>query len=135
MGFDLQESLKRIQQEKDTRPELRLEERIKGPYQIPLSQINKRSRVGSIAHSAAQAGWEAFVYECINYTGDTLMKSGGVKRGKEEAYTWVVAKIKRDKWYVLKYSDLICWVNKVGYTYDELRRFITGPEPERDFLL
>lgn len=136
MGFDLQESLKRIQQEKNARPELRAEERIKGPYQVPLSQINKRSRVGSIAHAAAQAGWDAYVYECINYTGDTLMKSGGVKRGKEETYTWTVGKINVDgKWYVFKYSDLVCWVNKVGYSYDELKRFISGQQSERDFLL
>lgn len=135
MAFDLQEALKRIQQDKDAQPQLRPERRIKGPYQIPLSQVNKRSRIGSVAHAAAQAGWDAYIYECVNYTGDTLMKSGGIKKGKEETYTWVVAKIKRDKWYVLKYSDLVCWVNKVGYSYDELRRFIAGPEPERDFLV
>jgi hypothetical protein len=115
--------------------ELRQEARISGPYQIPLSRINKRSRVGSIAHVAAQAGWDVYVYECINYTGDTLQKNGNIKRGKEEPYTWVVAKTKRDDcYYVIKYSELLCWINKVGCTYDELRRFISGPESERNFL-
>jgi hypothetical protein len=115
---------------------MRLQERVKGPYQVPLSQINKRSRVGSVAHAAADAGWDAYVYECINYTGDTLMKNGKIKRGKEEAYTWVVAKTKRDDcYYVIKYSELLCWINKVGCTYDELRRFITGQQSGRDFLL
>jgi hypothetical protein len=136
MGFDLQEALNRIEKEKNAQPELRPEERIKGPYQIPLSQVNKRSRVGAIAHAAAQAGWDAYVYECINYTGDTLMKSGGVKRGKEEAYTWTVAKTRRDGiYYVIKYSDLVCWINKVGCSYDELRQFIAGQQSERDFLI
>ena len=114
--------------------ELRPEERISGPYQIPLSQINKRSRVGSIAHAANAAGWDAYVYECVNYTGDVVMKNGKRKEGKQEAYTWVIAKIYREKWYVIKYSDLVCWINGVGCTYDELKRVITGPESERDFL-
>ena len=114
---------------------IRPEERIKGPYRIPLSQINKRSRVGSVAHYASQNGWDVYIYECINYSGDTVLKNGKVKRGKEEPYTWVVAKIERDKWYVLKYSDLVCWVNKVGFTYEQLRQFITGQEPERNFLV
>jgi hypothetical protein len=115
--------------------ELRQEERISGPYQIPLSRINKRSRVGSIAHAAADAGWDVYVYECINYSGDTLMKNRNIKRGKEEAYTWVVAKIQRDKWYVLKYSEIVCWINKIGFSYEQLRQFITRPESERDFLI
>ena len=115
---------------------IRPEERIKGPYQIPLSQINKRSRIGSIAHLAAQHGWDVYVYECINYSGDIVMKSGGIKRGKEEPYTWVVGKTRRDDcYYVIKYSELVCWINKVGCTYDELKRFIAGQEPERDFLV
>lgn len=127
MGFDLQAALARIEKEKNDRPELREEKRIKGPYRIPLSQINRRSRVGSIAHLANENGWDSYVYECVNFTGDTLMKSGGIKRGKEEAYTWTVGKINVDgKWYVYKYSDLVCWVNKVGYSYDELKQFITG---------
>lgn len=115
---------------------IRPEERIKGPYQIPLSQINKRSRIGSVAHHASQQGWDVYVYECINYTGDTVMKNGKIKRGKEEPYTWVVGKTRRDGiYYVIKYSDLVCWINKVGCTYDELKRFITGQEPGRDFLV
>lgn len=135
MGFDLQAALNRIEKEKNEQPVLRPEERVKGPYQIPLSQINKRSRVGSVAHSAAQAGWDVYVYECINYSGDTLMKSGKIKRGKDEPYTWVVAKTRRDNcYYVIKYSELVCWINKVGCTYDELKRFIAGQESERDFL-
>jgi hypothetical protein len=113
---------------------LRPEEKISGPYQVPLSRVNKRSRVGAVAHAANSAGWDVFVYECLNYTGDTLMKNGKLKNGKEETYTWVVAKVEREKWYVIKYSEFICWINKIGCTYDELRRFITGPESERDFL-
>ena len=127
MGFDLQAALARMEKENSERPELREEKRIKGPYRIPLSQINRRSRVGSIAHLANDNGWDAYVYECVNFTGDTLMKSGGIKKGKEETYTWTVARINIDgKWFVCKYSDLVCWVNKVGYSYDELKRFITS---------
>ena len=114
---------------------LRPEARIRGPYQVPLSQVNKRSRVGSVAHYASQQGWDVYVYECINYTGDTLQKNGNIKRGKEEPYTWVVAKIKRDKWYVLKFGEFVCWINKIGFSYEQLRQFIAGPESERDFLI
>lgn len=114
---------------------IRPEERISGPYQIPLSKVNKRSSLGRLAHEAAENGWDVYVYECINYSGDTVMKNGKIKLGKEEPYTWVVGKILRDKWYVFKYSQYASWVNKVGFSYDELRAFISRPESERDFLV
>jgi len=74
--------------------------------------------------------------DILKYGKLSIRTGGGVKRGKEETYTWVVAKTRRDGiYYVIKYSDIVCWINKVGCSYDELRRFITGQQSERDFLV
>lgn len=114
---------------------LRLEERISGPYQKPLSSVNKRSRVGSIAHFAHDYGWDVYIYECVNYTGDTQLKSGGIKKGKEETYTWTVGrKLYGEKWYVYKYSELVCKLNGYFVEYEQLREFISGARRAEDIL-
>jgi hypothetical protein len=107
--------------------ELRGEERISGPYQIPTSRINKRSRIGSVAHYAHDYGWDVYVYECVNYTGDSLQKNGKVKTGKEETYTWVVGKKQiNGKWYVFKFSEFINKINGYWVDYADIKRIITG---------
>ena len=114
---------------------IREEERTKGPYQLTLSSINKRSRIGSTAHYARDYGWDVYVYECINYTGDIVQKNGKVKTGKEEAYTWVVGKkLINNKWYVFKLSELIHKVNGYWVDYADIKRIITGEIDAEDIL-
>jgi len=106
---------------------IREQERIKGPYQLPLSSVNKRSRIGSTAHYAHDYGWDVYIYECINYTGDAVQKNGNVKAGKVEPYTWVVGKKQiNNKWYVFKFSELINKVNGHWIDYADIKRIITG---------
>ena len=114
---------------------MRGEERIKGPYQIPVSSINKRSRLGALAHAAKANEWEVYIYECVNYSGDILQKNGNVKQGKEETYTWTVGKKFIDgKWYVFKYSELINKVNGYWIDYPLIKDFVNGYIDAADIL-
>jgi hypothetical protein len=103
-----------------------------GPYRVPLSQVSKRTRLGGFAHAAKEYGWDTYVYESKYYSGDTQLKNGNIRKGKEGTYTWLVAKIMIDnKWYVVKYSELANKINGRWFDIDTIRGFITrkiGPE-------
>lgn len=101
----------------DERPQLRPQEVLSREW-LGVDALSARTKLGKLARTLRDDGWEVHVGVSCVFTGDTYVKSTGqVKPGRGEKYQWISAANRDTRQLLLASRDGV-WINGVvSYEY------------------